>query len=80
MWHNWGAKSLIPVGGTKPQKSLQNENSYFRNPVPFSNMIFSEQKFDRFDENFAQWPIIQLTKDGMRPNWGTGSEKHPWSY
>ena len=35
-------------------------------------MKFSEHKFDRLDEIFAQKPISQLIDDGMKPNWGTG--------
>ena len=37
-------------------------------------MKFSEHKFDRLDESFAQKPIIQLINNGMKPNWGTGSQ------
>ena len=33
-------------------------------------MKFSEHKFDRLDEIFAQKPISQLIDDGMKPNWG----------
>ena len=29
-WHDWGAVSLISVGGRSLQKSLQIENSYFQ--------------------------------------------------
>ena len=37
-------------------------------------MKFSEHKFDRLDELFVQKPIIQLIDDGMKPNWGIGSQ------
>ena len=36
-------------------------------------MKFSEHKFDRLDEIFAQKPTSQLIDDGMKPNWGTTS-------
>ena len=39
---------MIAVGGSILQKDLQNENSYFLISVPFSNMLFAEQKFDKF--------------------------------
>ena len=40
------------------------------------NMNFSEHKFDRLKLNriFARKPITQLIDDGMKPNWGTGSQ------
>ena len=41
------------VGGSPRQKAYQNEKLYFQNPVPFSNMKFSEHKFDRLDEIFC---------------------------
>ena len=37
-------------------------------------MKICEHKFDRKDGTFAQRPIIQLIDDGMKPNWGTGSQ------
>ena len=37
-------------------------------------MEISEHIFDRLDESFAQKPINQLIDDGMKPNWGTGSQ------
>ena len=37
-------------------------------------MKFSDHKFDRLGEIFAQKPISQLIDDGMKPNWGTGSQ------
>ena len=37
-------------------------------------MEISEHTFDRLDEIFAQKPISQLIDDGMKPNWGTGSQ------
>ena len=36
--------------------------------ITFSNMIFSEPKFDRLDELFAKKPISQLIDDGMKQN------------
>ena len=36
--------------------------------ITFSNMIFSEPKFDRLDELFAKKPISQLIDDCMKPN------------
>ena len=76
IWYDCSAGSLIPVGGNLLQKALQSQkkNSNFPYPVPFPNTKISEQKFDRLGGFFAQWPISQLTEDGMRPNWGTGSQ------
>ena len=37
-------------------------------------MKFSEHKFDRLYDDFAQKSISQLIDDGMKPNWGTGSQ------
>ena len=37
-------------------------------------MKISERTFDRLDEIFAHKPISQLIDDGMKPNWGTGSQ------
>jgi hypothetical protein len=37
-------------------------------------MKFSEHKFYRLDEMFAQKPISQLMDDGMKPNWGSGNQ------
>ena len=37
-------------------------------------MKITEHIFDRFDEIFAEKPINQLIDDGMKPNWGTGSQ------
>ena len=37
-------------------------------------MKFFEYKFDRLDNIFAQKPIRQVIDDGMKPNWGTGSQ------
>ena len=37
-------------------------------------MKISEHTFDRLDEIFAHKPISQLIDDGMKPNWGTGSQ------
>ena len=37
-------------------------------------MKFSEHKFDRLDESFAKKLISQLIDDGIKPNWGTGSQ------
>ena len=65
---------MIWVGGSSPQKSLQNEKLYFQNSVPFSDMKISEHTFDRLDEIFAHKPISQLIDDGIKPNWGTGSQ------
>ena len=56
-------------GRRKPTaESLKNEKLYFQMSVPFSNMKFSEHKFERLDEPFAQKPINQLIDDGMKPN------------
>ena len=46
----------------------------FSNSVPFADMKISEHIFDRLDEIFAQKPISQLIDDGMKQNWGTGSQ------
>ena len=37
-------------------------------------MKISEHTFDRLEEFFAQKPISQLIDDGMKLNWGTGSQ------
>ena len=47
---------------------------YCQKYVPFSNMKFTEHKFDRLDEISAQKPISQLIDDNMKLNWGTGSQ------
>ena len=44
---------------------------YFLNSVPCSDMEISEH---RLDSIFAQKPISQQIDDGMKPNWGTGSQ------
>ena len=41
-WHDWGAGSLIWVGGSSQQKSQQNEKLYFQKYVPFLDMKLSE--------------------------------------
>ena len=43
-------------------------------------MKFSEHKFDRLDESFAQKSISQLIDDSMRPNWGTRSPNPEFIY
>ena len=41
---------------------------FFKSCPIFKIMKFSEPKFDRLDEIFAQKPISQLVDDGMKPN------------
>ena len=74
IWHDWGGGSLISVGGSPQQKAYQTEMFYFQKSVPFSNMKFTEHKFDRLDEISAQKPISHLIDDNIKPNWGTGSQ------
>ena len=64
------------LSGEAHSRKFQNEKLYFQNPVPFSNMKCSEHKFDRFGVIFAQnqKPISHLIDDGVKPNWGTGSQ------
>ena len=45
-------------GQRKPTaESLTKQKMDFQKSVPFSNMKFSEHKFDRLDEIFAKKPI-----------------------
>ena len=37
-------------------------------------MKFSEHKFDRLGGFFDVRSIIQLIDDGMKPNWGAGTQ------
>ena len=56
-------------GGRKLTAEIfTNRKFIFPNSVPFSNLKFSEHKFNRLDRLFAEIPINQLIDEGMKPN------------